>query len=166
MAQLLLNNNGKGKKTQPLIDMTPMVDLGFLLITFFIFTSTLAEPAALNLLMPKESKNTIDVPQSKGITAVLLGNGKAIVYEGLYEEARQHNKILTTSLDMASGLGALIRNKQTRLGAEKAKLFYLIKPTATAPYKDVVHALDEATINGVERYALTEPSKEELTFRN
>jgi biopolymer transport protein ExbD len=166
MAQLILPGKDTRKKQQPLIDMTPMVDLGFLLITFFIFTSTLAEPAALNLLMPKESEDVMDVPESKGITAVLLGNGQVMVYEGLYEEARQHNKIVTTTLSVSSGLGALIRYKQKRLGAEKAKLFYLIKPTNAASYKDVVQALDEATINGVQRYAITGPSKEELAFRN
>lgn len=166
MAQLILPADGKRKKSQPLIDMTPMVDLGFLLITFFIFTSALAEPAALNLLMPKQSDDSIDIPQSKGITALLMGDGKVTAYEGLYQEAVAQNRLVSTTLDVHAGLGAFIRDKQSRMGSEKEKLFYIIKPTAAASYKDVVNALDEATINGVKRYAITEPSKEELAFPN
>ena len=69
MAQIQLNQTGsKTKPTHNLkIDMTPMVDLGFLLITFFIFTSAISESKGLNLYMPKDGPNT-NQPASKALT--------------------------------------------------------------------------------------------------
>ena len=60
MAQIEENNCGKSKKyskrTSVKVDLTPMVDLGFLLITFFIFTSVILQPTLTKLLLPKDSK--------------------------------------------------------------------------------------------------------------
>lgn len=42
------------KKYNPKTDMTPMVDLGFLLISFFVMTTELSKPRIAPLNMPKE----------------------------------------------------------------------------------------------------------------
>ena len=66
------------KKANLKIDMTPMVDLGFLLISFFIFTTEISKPAITNLYMPKDGDPT-KIPESKSLT-ILLGNNDHVFY--------------------------------------------------------------------------------------
>jgi biopolymer transport protein ExbD len=147
------------------IDMTPMVDLGFLLITFFIFTTTLSEKKAMKLYMPTD-KGTSSAPESKVLTVLLSSNNKVFFYEGKFEDALKENRILTTTYDVSDGIGKLIRERQKRLQATDKKegrngLIFLIKPTKQSTYRNVVDALDEATINDVKKYMVVEPSAEE-----
>jgi hypothetical protein len=79
-----------------------------------------------------------------------------MVYEGIYEEAVRQNKVVETTLDVQHGLGAFIRQKQQAMGSNRLKLIYIIHPTEKASYSDVVNALDEAAINGVERYTIVD----------
>src|SRR5829696_1531969 len=75
----------KAKKLSTRVDMTPMVDLGFLLITFFIFTTTMQSPTAMDLNMPKDTKKDEDLNKAKesGALTVLLGKQNAVYfYEG------------------------------------------------------------------------------------
>jgi biopolymer transport protein ExbD len=89
---------GKRKLHSVKIDMTPMVDLGFLLITFFIFTTSMAEPKITKLLMPKDGRET-NVPQSKALT-VLLDKNKVYVYAGQWKDAIASNAVVQTTYDV------------------------------------------------------------------
>lgn len=146
--------------------MTPMVDLGFLLITFFIFTTTMSSQAVTPLVVPKDGPE-MDAAESATLTVLLGRNDQVLAYNGLWEEAQASKNITTTSYDVRSGIGALIRQKQQQLlnaGKQKTDLILLIKPTAESSYKNVVDALDEVTINTVTRYALVAPMAEETAF--
>src|SRR5882724_4781574 len=74
----------KAKKLSTRVDMTPMVDLGFLLITFFIFTATLSSPATMDLNMPKDTKKEDEtkIKQSGALTIMLGKNDEVFYYEG------------------------------------------------------------------------------------
>lgn len=154
------------KKANLKIDMTPMVDLGFLLISFFIFTTEISKPAVTNLYMPKDGDST-NVPQSKSLTILLDNNDQLFYYSGDMNEAIKNNRILRASYDEISGIGNVIRQKQNQLTKRKInkkELIVLIKPYTNSSFKNVVDMLDEMLINGVTRYMITDPENEEKMF--
>lgn len=139
------------------IDLTPMVDLGFLLITFFIFTTTISSPMVTDLYMPKDDSvtNPTPLPESIALTVLLDDNNKIYYYHGDFTKAIKTNKIFETGYSTASGLGKIIREKQKDIDISikfadgRRGLMLLIKPGSTSSYKNVVDALDEAVINDV-----------------
>lgn len=155
----------RGPRRSLRIDMTPMVDLGFLLITFFIFTATMAENKALKLFMPADGKPT-GLGESAALTLLLGSDNKVYVYSGQWTAALQQQKITETNYNVYTGTGAFIRARQQAMGQKKDDLMLLIKPTPEATYKNIIAALDEATINAVRRYAIVEPTKEETAYVN
>lgn len=101
------------KKHNMRIDMTPMVDLGFLLITFFVMTARLAEPASMPLYVPADGPPTL-APESASMT--VLSNGPDLFYYfGDWEEAVKNGGVVRTSLSGNGGLREVIRNRQAHL---------------------------------------------------
>ena len=150
----------QSKKLSTRVDLTPMVDLGFLLITFFIFSSKLSEPKEMELKMPAD-KNIIDsnnVAKSAALTVVLLDKDKIFYYHGILAEALQTGAFGSTNYSVEEGIGQVIRNKQ--LAMDRAKpgsrkdLMLMIKPTPGANYQNMVDLLDEVLINGLKHYAI------------
>ncbi|MEN9950055.1 MAG: hypothetical protein RLY85_807 [Bacteroidota bacterium] len=144
----------KAKKMSTRVDMTPMVDLGFLLITFFIFTTTMSQPTAMNLFMPKD----VDKPEEQnkvkesGAFTIMLGK-EDVVY---YYEGLDPTKIQTATFKTIRD--EIIRKKQN---TNPEDLVVIIKPTADATYKNTVDILDEMTINEIKRYAMVDISDTE-----
>src|SRR4051812_45046260 len=68
------------------VDLTPMVDLGFLLITFFVFTTSMTQPKAMNLLEPID-KEPQPVPQSGAMTIILAENNQIFFYNGIFHQS-------------------------------------------------------------------------------
>jgi len=148
------------------IDMTPMVDLGFLLISFFIFTTQINKPTAMNLNMPIDGP-PMPTAKSKTITFLMSGNNKLFYYAGQGEDAIKNNLVSLITYDEKNGMGKIIREKQmqlARLGIDKKELMVLIKPAKESIYKNAVDALDEMTINGVTRYAIVKPDLPDLKW--
>ena len=86
------------KKQTLRIDMTPMVDLGFLLITFFVFTTIMSTPKAADLFMPTEGLvDPTKLPKSLALTILLDENDKIYYYHGDLEEAIKATDIFETN---------------------------------------------------------------------
>lgn len=142
----------KGKKLSTRVDLTPMVDLGFLLITFFIFTTTMSQPTAMRLFLPKDTEKPEEqnkVKASGALTLILAKNNSIFYYEG--ELAPDGSNFKNTGF---KEIRDIIINKKKSTNPED--FVVVIKPTPDATYKNTVDMLDEMTINEVKRYALVD----------
>ncbi len=148
----------KSKKLSTRVDLTPMVDLGFLLLTFFIFTTTMSQATAVNLTMPDDSEVITETKvQDKYVLQVLLLNNDSIIC--VQGKEYQKGKLLSNT-DFRNE----IMQKQKQLGNKKSELTVLIKPSAESSYKNVVDVLDEMTINNVEHYMILDGAEKD--FKN
>jgi len=176
MAQLNIVENILQRKGMPRlkranlkIDMTPMVDLGFLLICFFVVTTTLSESKATDLFMPKEGP-PMNIADSKTLTVILGKDNHIFYYHGNWETAIKNNAVYATNYSVTDGLGNIIRKKQKLLGQLKAdkegrrSLILIIKAEKEASYKNVIDVLDEVLINCVTHYVVVEPTADELNY--
>jgi biopolymer transport protein ExbD len=160
----------KAKKLSTRIDMTPLVDLGFLLITFFIFTATMSTPNTMRLIMPKDEKDPekqTEVKESSALTILMGKNNNVFYYEGQLEgDGSNFNS--TTYKDLRK----VIQDKRTAVMQQGRSLGHhpdsldkdlvvVIKPNSEATYKNTVDVLDEMTINGIKRFAIVDISDAE-----
>lgn len=163
----------RSKKLSTRVDLTPMVDLGFLLITFFIFTTTMSSPKVMKLVMPKDDAiddNPPLVANSTALTVIPISDNKIFYYHGAFAQAIKENAYGFTSYSVTDGLGQIVRNKQTileRVKPGKSKdLMVMIKPTPESNYQNVVNVLDEMLINDVKHYAVLDVTPEEKDIAN
>jgi len=148
------------------IDMTPMVDLGFLLISFFVITTGLSRPKAMNLYMPVDGPPT-STAASKTITFLTGAGNKLFYYYGDEKDAGIKNPVVQISWDENNGVGKIIGQKQLQLdNAEggRNEMVVIIKPGKESIYKNIVDILDEMTIHGVTRYAVVKPVDKDALY--
>jgi biopolymer transport protein ExbD len=171
----------KAKKLSTRVDMTPMVDLGFLLITFFIFTTTMSTPTTVNLNMPKDTKNEDEQTKAKqsGALTIMLGkNDDVFYYEGElspdgsnfkssnFKDIRQiiidKKKSVIANYRTDPKCEEKMRNEGKPVSDCKDQDFtVIIKPDEEATYKNTVDILDEMQINQARRYAIVKISETE-----
>jgi biopolymer transport protein ExbD len=149
-----------------------MVDLGFLLITFFMLTTALSKPNMMPLVMPKDDGTTEPQKESKVLTILLGAADKIYWYEGL-----NLDKMDSTAFD-SDGLRQLILLKKEKVAAQwglknfvdpttgemrqGSYLNVIIKPGKNARYKNLVDALDEMAICQVRNYCILDVSEAEI----
>jgi len=144
-------------KKSTTVDLTPMVDLGFILITFFVFTTTMAKPTVMNIVTPIDTGITTDICNSCALTTLLCSNNVIQYYEGGIETTT----VKTTDY---TGIRQIIQQKMKKVfdAMGNANEFVLIiKPTDKSSFKNFVDITDEVTINQVKRYYIDQVSDAE-----
>jgi biopolymer transport protein ExbD len=159
-----------GKKGAPFVDMTPMVDLGFLLITFFMLATTFSKPKTMEIIKPAKNEDMKDAPplkKSRSLSILLGERNMAYFYVGTDEDLAKGNLQVDSADFSGKGVRAAIRNRQDVVAQQygsKDTLVVLIKAMETAKYKNMVDILDEMRITGVKAYALVDRDKLDTTI--
>ena len=149
----------RSKKQSTRVDMTPMVDLGFLLITFFMFTTTFSKPNVMDLGLPakpdkdqpKPPPTEIDLSNS---ISLIIGKNNRIFYHQLDQAGLNDQTLQETTFDR-NGITKVIEQAKSR-AKDQNKFTVIIKPTDDAVYKNFVDILDEMEITKNERYGVTD----------
>ncbi|MFZ6014475.1 MAG: ExbD/TolR family protein [Bacteroidota bacterium] len=133
----------RAKKLTTKMDMTPMVDLAFLLLTFFILTTTFLKSNILRIDMPDKTSPPTPVNDERILNLVLAENNKLYWWMGL-------DDIPKTTNYSRNGVRKLLLEKRKA----NPKIMVLIKPHDKAKYENIVDILDEVEIVKMERYAI------------
>jgi biopolymer transport protein ExbD len=135
----------KTKKASTRVDLTPMVDLGFLLITFFVFTTTMSTPTAMSMNEPKEDPNNQLKVKNSGAMTLLLGKDDQVYYYfGELSATDASNQFKSSNFKEIRQV-ILDKKKATPIG----DLMYIIKSDKEATFKNAIDILDEMAISAV-----------------
>ncbi len=199
MAEIIGGGGGGGKKGKKKakkgaasIDMTPMVDMAFLLLTFFVLAATLAKPKAMEIIYPKEvddQDTTKTKLQEKLATTLLLGvnENEIFYYPGLF---KPEETVLVLTDFSKDGFRKIMLEKNASIDDQvkqlKAKLlnkeideqtyqeayrqvvnaetapFVIIKTVGETKYKNVINAMDELNICNVRKRAIQDMAESEF----
>jgi biopolymer transport protein ExbD len=181
----------RAKKSSTHIDMTPMVDLAFLLLTFFMLSTTFSKPKTMEINMPvKPTTPQDELKVNNAVTILLTDKNKIYWYFGEFKPEETQLEEASFSSDASNSLRKLLLDKNSDannrirelekklvkgeikdttfkrmrvdIQAEKQSLFVLIKTDDKAKYKNVIDALDECNICNVGKYALVDIMQLEL----
>ncbi|MBY8963765.1 biopolymer transporter ExbD [Flavobacterium sp. D11R37] len=171
-------DGGKGKKVRskkmnPGVDLTAMVDLAFLLITFFMLTTTLSKPQSMNLAMPDKNKeeptDTQAVANDRTMTILLGKDDSVLWYFGEFaapiieptESAYGKEGIRQVILQRKAAVEAAYKGQLDDNGNQKG-LIVIIKASDKTHYKNLIDILDEMAITNISIYAIGDITKPEV----
>ena len=162
------DKGGKGgkvrsKKSVPHVDLTPMVDLAFLLITFFMLVTTFNKPNVMDLGLPAKPRDQQKPPDTEidltNSISLIIGKDNRIFYHQLAPSELAVETLQETTFDR-NGITKVIEQAKAR-AKDQTKFTVIIKPTDDAVYKNFVDILDEMAITKNEIYGITDVKKPE-----
>ena len=153
----------RSKKSNAKVDLTAMVDLAFLLITFFMLTTSLSKPQSMDLGLPDKEKDPlkkdidIKVDLRRTMTVIMGANDKIKWYHGLLDSPEPNGKP-TDAQYGKNGLRKEILKRVVSIpqvtGDKEKGLIVIIKPSKKSTYRNLVDVLDEMAICKVPTYAI------------
>lgn len=169
MPELIIRSRRKkAKKAKPIVrlDLTAMVDLAFLLITFFMLTTNLAKPRIMDLSVPSEAKTLPGNLQPHHVLNILLDEGNHLAwYVGQPRKPITTLKLEHCNKEVIQKIILHTRKEFTtpsKLYAEN--LIILIKPTNQSNYKTLVEALDAIKASATKQYSIAEVTQEDVNL--
>jgi biopolymer transport protein ExbD len=180
MAELNTGDGGgkdkkvRSKKQNSKVDLTAMVDLAFLLITFFMLTTTLSKPKAMELGLPDKEKpneknQDIKVDENRTMTIMLGDNNKLVRYVGLLATPVAGGAPKEFTYGKEGIRKELLERKASVLAYSTAKgkpkngMIVIIKPSKKSNYRNLIDILDEMGIVEVPTYAIVNEFSPEET---
>ncbi|MEP6676969.1 MAG: biopolymer transporter ExbD [Ferruginibacter sp.] len=133
----------KAKKQSTRVDLTPMVDLGFLLLTFFVFTTTMSQPSAMPINEPKEDKEHPTKVKNSAATTILLGKNNEVFY--YFGELTDPSSQFKSS--NYKGIRDIILERKRTVSPDD--IVFIVKLNDDATFKNFVDIFDEMTINAI-----------------
>lgn len=157
----------RSKKQDAGVDLTAMVDLAFLLITFFMLTTSLSKPQSMNLAMPdkddtKVDEPVLDVADDRTLTILLGEKNKMVWYYGLPKTPIEGPTVVGYGKNgIRKELLAKTKSVVAKYGDPKKGLIVLVKASKKSTYRNLVDILDEIAITKVPTYAIVDITPEE-----
>ena len=149
------SNRRQHKSTR--VDLTPMVDLGFLLITFFVFTSTMSKPVVMKLYTPDTSVPPNNPVCASCVLTVLLDTNHTMLF---YEGSPLAGTMLRSTAFSRDGIrNVLLQKKRSvqKLRGSASEMVLIVKPLQQSTLQDFVNIMDEVAINDIHQYYVDEP---------
>lgn len=153
-----ISNSGKNRrslKPLPRVDLTAMVDLAFLLITFFMLTTSLSKPSAMHVAMPVD-EGALSVSQNRAMTVCLGADDQVLWYTGTTYDPK-----FIRVTDLSKIRSDFQYQMKEVLEKSGKSLMVLIKPSEKANFKNLVDLLDELEIVRVSSYAIVDITSDE-----
>lgn len=130
----------KGRRLGIRIDMTPLVDVAFLLLTFFMLTTSMTRPQTMEINLPPDQEVKVEIAESNLLTLLIDEGGK--MYWSIGIKAPQR-------LEQAN-LRKFLREQI----AGNPKLVTLVKVDRKGKYKMMVDIMDELNLANITRFSL------------
>jgi biopolymer transport protein ExbD len=150
---------GKKPKKQRVgvhIDMTPMVDIAFLLLIFFMATTVFRAPQTMELNIPPDKDDVVEIAESNVLIIRMVDDGR--VYWNIGRD-------MAPELFEFDDIQTFIKEKEVENAEDHdgdSKLVTLIKIARTSPYAQLVNVMDELQLGAIDRFSITVLEAEEL----
>jgi biopolymer transport protein ExbD len=128
------------------IDMTPMVDVAFLLLIFFMVTTVFRTPQALEINLPPDDNIKIEIAESKVLSVRVLPDDRTYWKRGKDPWARTD----------VGGLSGVFKNFKGN-----KDLVVVIKIDRDAKFNNMVKIIDQLDLATLTRFSLGTLSPEE-----